>query len=168
MVIVVGGSHSGIGKTALICDLIEGLDGVCAVKCSVSDHHNGVQIIVSKNTLQEKGKDTRRFFDAGAKRVIMVQARREELGKIALMLGRTLQRMVKRCRNIIVEGNSITQYIRPDLVIYLYDKKAGERTEGSIITERMADITLQAFNYDIQAVMEEIERFENHTYRDVT
>jgi molybdopterin-guanine dinucleotide biosynthesis protein len=159
MTIVVGGARSGIGKTALVCELIEKLDGVCAVKCSVSDRHTEAHIIVSEGILREKGKDTSLFYEAGATKVIMVRAPREKLGTIAP----ELERMVTGCRHVIIEGNTIAQYIHHDLIIYIDDEKGDERTKGSVITERMADIKLQAFNYDIQAVLDEIERLKNHT-----
>ena len=158
MVIVVGGEHSGVGKTSLICDLIERLDGVCAIKCSVSGRYSGAKISVSKKGMQERGKDTGRFSDAGAERVIMVQAQRGELGKIAP----TLERMVEGYRYVIVEGNSIIRHIRPDIVIYLYDGKSKQRTEGSIITERIADIKLHALDYDIGAVVDSIGQCEKN------
>jgi molybdopterin-guanine dinucleotide biosynthesis protein len=154
MVIVVGGAHSGVGKTDLVCRLIERLKNVCAVKCVVSDRIPGASLVLSKQELEKKGKDTARYIAAGAKRAVMARAPRNELFKIASML----DPIAKKYRYLIIEGNSIVAHINPDHVIYIDDGSSAERTQGSRLVEAVCTVRLEAFDYDLETVIGSLER----------
>lgn len=154
MVIVVGGAYSGVGKTFLVCRLIERLENVCAVKCVVSDSTPGACFILSKRELEKDGKDTARYIATGAARVIMARTPRNELAKIASMLGP----ITTQYRYMVIEGNSIVAYMKPDHVVYIDDGSSAERTPSSRLVEAVCTVRLDAFDYDLEAVIDSLIR----------
>ncbi len=154
MVIVVGGAHSGVGKTGLVCRLIERLENVCAVKCVVSDSTPEACLVLSKPELEKEGKDTERYIAAGADRVIMARAPRNELHKIASML----DDIAKKYRYLIIEGNSIVAHMKPDHVIYLDDGSSAERTQGSCLVEEVCTLRIEAFDYGPETIIDSLKR----------
>jgi molybdopterin-guanine dinucleotide biosynthesis protein len=154
MVIVVGSAHSGVGKTDLVCRLIERLENVCAVKCVVSDSTPEACLVLSKRELEKEGKDTERYIAAGADRVVMARAPRNELHKIASML----DEIANKYRYMIIEGNSIVTYVKPDHIIFIDDGSSAERTPGSRLVEAVCTLRLEAFDYDLETVIGSFER----------
>ena len=149
MIVVVGGAHSGIGKTELICRLIERLENVCTVKCVVSGDQPGVRLVLSGSELEKEGKDTARYTTAGAARVIMVRAGRRELARVTPML----QEIAAQYRYMLIEGNSIVTHVNADHVIFL-DDGAEDETRGSRITREVSTMRLEAFHYDLEDVID--------------
>ncbi|MBN2324864.1 MAG: molybdopterin-guanine dinucleotide biosynthesis protein MobB [Spirochaetes bacterium] len=154
MVIVVGGAHSKVGKTELVCRLIGRLENVCAVKCVVSEKAEGASLVLSKQELEKEGKDTARYILAGADRVVMARAPRKELVKIASML----DEIANKYRYMIIEGNSIVTYVKPDHIIFIDDGSNAGRTPGSRLTEALCTVRIRAFDYDLDAVIGTLEK----------
>jgi molybdopterin-guanine dinucleotide biosynthesis protein len=163
MVIVVGGAHSGIGKTELVCRLVERLDNVCAVKCVVSDKIEGASLVLSKQELEKEGKDTARYILASADRVVMARSPRSELVKIVSML----DAIAKKYRYMIIEGNSIVAHVNPDHIIFIDDGSSTERTPGSRLVEELCTVRIDAFDYDLDAVIGTLEK-ERKLYTNLT
>jgi molybdopterin-guanine dinucleotide biosynthesis protein len=133
--VAVSGLSSNTGKTTLMCELIEQLPGWEAIKitrghyrscgkdpsgCCVSDLLRDEPLIRSGRAANyEKGKDTGRFWDAGAANVhwVIVSEHQVEEG-----IKQALARV--ESDGVIVEGNSFLEYIHPDLAIMC--ARAGE------------------------------------------
>jgi|SRR3989338_4690411 len=132
-IITVSGAHSGVGKTALIEQLLKDLKGWSALKVTVS--HNGscpkgkpcgacdklgskFSIVSDKGSIEEGRKDTQRFKAAGALKVFWLKARPEGLRR---GLNEALYRL-KDAKGVIIEGTSVLEYIRPDLAILVKNK----------------------------------------------
>ena len=135
IIVAVSGLSSNTGKTTLVCDLLERLPGWEAIKltrghyrscgkdpngCCVSDLLRDEPVIRSgREANYEKGKDTGRFWDAGAVNVhwVIVGEDQVEAG-----INEALSRV--RTAGVIVEGNSFLDYIKPDYAIMC--ARAGE------------------------------------------
>lgn len=128
MIIGVGGFTSEVGKTTLLCDLLRAFPGWEAIKttrghyrscgkdphaCCVSHLLDETPVIRSgRERTYASGKDTGRYWDAGAANVHWVIATDEQVADgIKEALGRV------QSKGVFVEGNSFTEYIVPDFFI---------------------------------------------------
>ena len=134
-IVAVSGLSSNTGKTTLACELIARLPGWEAIKltrghyrscgkdpsgCCVSDLLRDEPLIRSgREANYEFGKDTGRFWDAGAVNVhwVIVGEDQVEAG-----INEALSRV--RSAGVIVEGNSFLEYVEPDFAIMC--ARAGE------------------------------------------
>jgi molybdopterin-guanine dinucleotide biosynthesis protein len=127
-IVAVSGLSSNTGKTTLVCELIRRLPGWEAIKltrghyrscgkdpsgCCVSDLLRDEPLIRSGRAENyEKGKDTGRFWDAGAADVhwVIVGEDQVEAG-----ITRALSRV--QSAGVVVEGNSFLDYIKADFAV---------------------------------------------------
>jgi molybdopterin-guanine dinucleotide biosynthesis protein len=127
-IVAVSGFSSNVGKTTLVCDLLKALPEWEAIKlsrghyrscgkdpesCCVSDLLREQAVVRSGRAANyEVGKDTGRFWDAGATNVhwVIVDDHQVEQG-----VNEALSRV--ESRGVIIEGNSFLEYIDPDFAI---------------------------------------------------
>ena len=135
IIVAVSGLSSNTGKTTLACELIKRLPGWEAIKltrghyrscgkdpsgCCVSDLLRDEPLIRSgREANYEFGKDTGRFWDAGAVNVHWVIAGEDQ---VEAGINEALSRV--QSAGVIVEGNSFLEYIEPDFAIIC--ARAGE------------------------------------------
>ena len=135
IVVAVSGLSSNTGKTTLVCELLERLPGWEAIKltrghyrscgkdpngCCVSELLRDEPLIRSGRAGNyETGKDTGRFWDAGAVNVhwVIVGEDQVEAG-----INEALSRV--QSAGVIVEGNSFLDYVQADYAIMC--ARAGE------------------------------------------
>jgi len=127
-IIGVGGLTSDVGKTTLVCDLLRAFPGSEAIKttkghyrscgkdphaCCVSHLLSDEPVIRSgREQTYEPGKDTGRYWDAGAVNVHWLIASSSQIGEgIKSTLDRVLAPVV------IVEGNSFAEYVAPNVFV---------------------------------------------------
>lgn len=124
----VSGLSSNTGKTTLMCDLLERLPGWEAIKltrghyrscgkdplgCCVSDLIRDEPLIRSgREENYEAGKDTGRFWDAGAANVHWVIAGEDQVED---GIKQSLSRV--KSAGVLVEGNSFLDYVAADYAI---------------------------------------------------
>jgi len=127
-IVAVSGLSSNTGKTTLVCELLPRLPGWEAIKvtrghyrscgkdpsgCCVSDLLRAEPLIRSGRAANyEEGKDTGRFWDAGAADVhwVIVGEDQVEAG-----ISQALARV--KSAGVIVEGNSFLDYVKADFAI---------------------------------------------------
>ena len=135
-IITVSGAHSGVGKTKVAEMLLRKLKGWSALKVTVTHHgnscpiqrdcgacdelHSDFAIVSDRKIIEQKGKDTRRFKEAGAKKVLWLKVHPEGL-KQGVKKAIT---KFRRAKGIIVEGNSILKYLKPDLAIFVKSRNS--------------------------------------------
>lgn len=141
IVVAVSGFSSNVGKTTLVCDLLRALPGWEAIKltrghyrscgrdpesCCVSDLLSDEAVIRSgRGQNYEAGKDTGRFWDAGAANVHWVIATDDQVEPgISRALGRV------EAEGVIVEGNSFLEYVSPDIAV-MCARAEGGKLKGS-------------------------------------
>lgn len=125
-VLGVGGTSSNVGKTALVCRLLEGLPGWGALKTSVRKpgdprpgHRHGrtapADLCSDRDRLLRPGTDTERFAHAGATRVLWLRA---DLDALAGAIGPALGAF-EGLPGVVVEGNSFAAFARPHRFVIL-------------------------------------------------
>lgn len=132
-IITVSGAHSGVGKTALAELVLRHLPDWSALKvtvkkesgcprdkgCSVcSELKDEFDIVTKENVIRQKGTDTARLKKAGANRVVWLRA---NLGGLERGLRKSFD-LLKKTPGIVIEGNSVLKFIKPDLAIFIKDK----------------------------------------------
>jgi molybdopterin-guanine dinucleotide biosynthesis protein len=135
IIVAVSGLSSNTGKTTLACELLSRLPGWEAIKltrghyrscgkdpqgCCVSDLIRDEPLIRSgRDANYERGKDTGRFWDAGAANVHWVIAGEDQ---VAAGIKEALARV--KSAGVVVEGNSFLDFVEADFAIMC--ARAGE------------------------------------------
>ncbi|MDQ6701445.1 MAG: hypothetical protein M3Z36_14795 [Acidobacteriota bacterium] len=133
MLLVVGGHSRNIGKTSVVAGIIGLLPelqwtamkitqyghGVCATEgescaCAVEYDH---PYALEEERDRASGTDTSRFLAAGAVRSYWLRTAQGQLGN-ALP---AFRRICGDAQNLIVESNSILQFVKPDLYLVVVD-----------------------------------------------
>jgi len=133
-IVGIGGLTSEVGKTTLLCKLLEAFPGWEAIKttrghyrscgkdphsCCVSDLLSDESTIISGRELTYAvGKDTGRYWDAGAANVHWVIATDEQ---VEAGVNEALDRV--GAPGVFIEGNSFTEYVEPDFYVMVADSK---------------------------------------------
>ena len=128
IVVGIGGFTSGVGKTTLVCDLLRAFPGWEAIKttrghyrscgkdphaCCVSDLLEDEAVIRSgRESTYSPGKDTGRYWDAGAANVHWVIATDSQ---VESGIRNALERV--KAPGVFIEGNSFTKFIEPDYFV---------------------------------------------------
>lgn len=135
IIVAVGGFTSEVGKTTLLCDLLRAFPGWEAIKttrghyrscgkdrqaCCVSHLLEDKPVIRSGRELTyTSGKDTGRYWDAGAANVHWVIATDGQVEEgIKTVVGRV------EANGVFIEGNSFTEYIHPDYFVMVVRRDA--------------------------------------------
>lgn len=130
--VVVGGHTRNIGKTAVAAGLIRNLrslnwtavritqygHGICSVDgepcgCEPEDH----AFVLIEEDQGEGRSDTSRFLAAGARRSLWLRVRE---GQLAEALP-TLRRAWSDGDCIVIESNSILEFLKPELCLFVLD-----------------------------------------------
>lgn len=135
-IVAISGFSSNVGKTTLVCELLRQLPGWEAIKltrghyrscgrdpagCCVSDLLRDEPVIRSgREDNYQVGKDTGRFWDAGASNVHWVIAKDDQVEQ---GITQALERV--QATGVIVEGNSFLEYIKADLAIMCARSEGG-------------------------------------------
>jgi hypothetical protein len=128
LIIGIGGLTSSVGKTTLLCDMLQAFPGWEAIKttrghyrscgkdphtCCVSDLLETEPVIRSGRELTySPGKDTGRYWDAGATNVHWVIATDEQ---VATGVRCALDRV--KSNVVLIEGNSFTECVDYDFFV---------------------------------------------------
>jgi molybdopterin-guanine dinucleotide biosynthesis protein len=136
-IVGVGGLASEVGKTTLMCELLRAMPGWEAIKttrghrrscgkdpssCCVSHLLADEPVIRSgRSETYTPGKDTGRYWDAGAANVHWLIATNEQLDQgINLALERV------KAPGVLIEGNSFSEYVEVDFMIMVVRSGANE------------------------------------------
>ncbi len=133
MIVVVGGHSRNIGKTSVVANLIGACPqyrwtavkitqfghGVCSAdgaecECSTDPDH---PFALTRERDAESGTDTARYLAAGARESLWLRTRMGELG-FAMP---ALRRVLERAADVILESNSVLQFVRPDVYLVVLD-----------------------------------------------
>lgn len=131
-IVAVSGSHSGVGKTTFAEYLLRRLKGWSALKvtvikngpcpreipCGVCEEQDAPFSIVSDSKIiNQRGKDTQRMKQAGARKVLWLKATASGL---KAGIKQALNKL-KGSSGVVIEGTSILKYLKPDLAIFIDD-----------------------------------------------
>ena len=152
-IVVVGGHSRSIGKTSVVAGLIARLPefhwtaikitqyghGFCTADgapcdCQTDDH----TLAISPERDPGSGTDTARFLLAGAYRSLWVRTRQ---GSLADAMPR-LRKEIAASRNVILESNSVLQFLRPDLYLSVLDQGTADFKDSARLYLDRADAIL--------------------------
>lgn len=145
LLIGIGGAHSGIGKTTIASTVIAHLTDhpiypfshppkIGAIKYTKTAFYSS--IVDDKTIIRQENKDTKKLLDAGSENVLWVQSPQSELDEILPLAVDRLSGL--DC--VIVEGNSAIEFLKPDVVIFLFNGSHGGIKPSAVRILEMADI----------------------------
>jgi hypothetical protein len=179
IIIGIGGFASEVGKTTLLCELLRAFPGSEAIKttrghyrsCGKDPHACCVSHLLGEEPLvrsgreetYESGKDTGRYWDAGAANVHWVIATDEQLGN-------GIQQAITRVNSpaVFVEGNSFAEFVQTDcmLMVRLADDAKIKKSARKII-ERTTPVYVTNIHDELPEVINHVRKFfTNRTTRD--
>ena len=166
VIIGVGGFNSNVGKTTLMCELIKWFPEWEAIKttrghyrsCGKDPHACCVSHLLSDQPLvrsgraetYEKGKDTGRYWDAGASNVHWLICTDNQVEK---GINEALARV--QSSGVLVEGNSFIQFVQPDhfvMVRRACDDKM--KTSARRIINKVSAIYVSDLSGDVENEMQ--------------
>ncbi len=135
----VGGGYSGAGKTSVVSLILRSFKGWGAIKYTKTSLYSS--IVDDLAVISEEGKDTRKFLDAGAEKVLWVNSPYSELSAVLpVAVG-----MLTHLQGIVIEGNSAIEIVKPDIVIFACGTGESMKNSAKKIL-RMADIVISQSN----------------------
>ena len=170
-VIVVGGHTRSIGKTQLVCDVISAFPhsnwiagkitqyghGVCAQNgencdCAPTEHVCALDWETHAGT----GTDSSRFLAAGARRSFWLRTKQGFLAEGLPLLRRALEDVRvhsnREMPTLIVESNSLLQFLKPSLYFAVIDPAKGDFKDSARAALDRADaLVLRASRTDFPA-----------------
>jgi len=171
-IVAVSGFSSNVGKTTLVCELLHQLPGWEAIKltrghyrscgrdpagCCVSDLLRDEPVIRSgREANYEPGKDTGRFWDAGASNVHWVIVRDDQVGQ-------GIKEAVARveAEGVVVEGNSFLEYVAADLAIMCARAEGGKIKASARTALAKSDVLyLSSLDADGSSARKQFEQFQ--------
>lgn len=128
--VVIGGQSRNVGKTSLMSSIIRATPefrwtalkitqyghGVCSTSgglCACAVEDPACPYSITRESSSDGDSDTSRFLVAGAAEVYWVRTRQGQLG-LAMP---ELKRMLATREFVIMESNSIVQFLRPDVYL---------------------------------------------------
>lgn len=138
-IIVVAGKSQDVGKTTIVRKILNNLPGrVGAIKCSI---HQGVERLVTgePSVILEEGTDTAIFAASGAVPAIYLVSDYEHLQEDFAQA----MRLVGEQDFLIIEGNSVLDYVNPDLTVFI-TRSGVEAKPSAVKAEAKADILIES------------------------
>ena len=134
MLIVVGGHSRNIGKTSVAAGIIAAIPEARWTAVKITQHGHGVcsanstqcdcapaaaihPYTLDAETPPGSGTDSGRFLRAGAHHSLWL---RTAVGQLGTAIG-PLRNILETSANVILESNSVLQFVRPDLYIVVLD-----------------------------------------------
>lgn len=157
-VIVVGGHTRSIGKTQLVCDVIAAFPqakwiagkitqyghGICAQNgencdCAPDEH----VCAINWETQTDSGTDSARFLVAGARRSFWLRTKQGFLAEGLPLLRQALREMLGEGTGelppLIMESNSLLQFLKPSLYFAIVDPAKDDFKESARMALDRAD-----------------------------
>jgi molybdopterin-guanine dinucleotide biosynthesis protein len=135
VIIGIGGGHSGAGKTSVATNILQSFRSWGAIKYTRTSLY--ASIVDDSAVVSQEGKDTKRLLEAGAGKVIWVQAPYAELEAVLPVA----MDMLADLEGIVIEGNSPMDFIRPDIVVFVAGSRWKMKSSANRVLH-MADIVI--------------------------
>jgi len=151
--VVVGGHTRSIGKTQLVCDIIAAFPSTEWIAGKITQYGHGVCAQNGENcdcapeehvcaldweTRADTGTDSARFLAAGAKRSFWLRTKQGYLAEGLPLLRESLRRVAEQpdggeSRAVILESNSLMQFVKPSLYFAVIDPQREDFKESAQI-----------------------------------
>jgi len=169
-VIVVGGHTRSIGKTQLVCDVISAFPGTNWIAGKITQYGHGVCAQNGNNcdcapdehicaieweAQPQSGTDSARFLQAGAKRSFWLRTKQGFLAEgLPLMrdaLRQTLSETGEDSPPLILESNSLLQFLKPSLYFAVIDPAREDFKDSARVALDRADALVLRGSMDAPA-----------------
>jgi hypothetical protein len=135
--VVVGGHSRNIGKTSVMAGLIRNLQSLNWTAVKITQYGHGIcsqdgepcgcaptehAFVLSEESDEAGRSDTSRFLSAGAHRALWLRVRHGQLGEAFPLL----QRAWSGDDWVMIESNSIMDFIKPSLYLVVLDGSQGD------------------------------------------
>lgn len=170
IVVGIGGYASEVGKTTLLCELLRAFPGWEAIKttrghyrsCGKDPHACCVSHLLGDEPLirsgrketYEAGKDTGRYWDAGAVNVHWVITTDEQVEK---GIHQALAKVTSQ--GVFVEGNSFAEFVQPDCMIMV--RRADDsriKKSAKKVIERATAIEVADIYHELPALIDRVRK----------
>lgn len=148
-IIVVAGQAHSVGKTTLASMIIRNLNGrVGAIKCSIHASEDEPVITAKPEIIRQERTDTDILAASGAEQVVYLVSDAAHLKDSF----EQAQSLIGEKDFLIIEGNSVLDYLTPDLIIYIKRdgvevkpsaEKAGARADLVVDSDELQTYTLE-------------------------
>ena len=142
--VVVGGHSRNIGKTSVVAGIVAALPernwtavkitqyghGICSVSnepCACAVEDPTCPYAISEEGNRTGRSDTSRFLAAGARRALWVRTR---VGRLATAMP-ALRETLAGEENVIIESNSVMEFLKPDLYLAVMDPAVKDFKESA-------------------------------------
>ena len=130
----VSASASKAGKTTLISLMLEDSTTKTAViKTSINNELDQYKVINDPKIINQAGTDTARVVEHGADKVILLESPAAELPSAYQLARNLLDNDIER---LFIEGNTIINFLNPDLLFYLENKDEPEKESAKMVKNR--------------------------------
>ncbi len=130
----VSASASKAGKTTLISLMLEDSSTKTAViKTSINNELDQYKVINDPKIINQAGTDTARVVEHGADKVILLESPAAELPSAYQLARNLLDNNIER---LFIEGNTIINFLNPDLLFYLENKDEPEKESAKMVKNR--------------------------------
>ena len=120
-IVVVGGQARNVGKTSLVANLIKAIPERRWTAVKITPHEHDLPPDANYSIQEESDTsgdcDTARYLRAGARRALLLRARP---GCLADAMPE-LRRELGRADDVILESNSVLEFLEPDLYLAVLD-----------------------------------------------
>jgi hypothetical protein len=183
-VIVVGGHTRSIGKTQLVCDVISAFPGTNWIAGKITQYGHGVCAENGNNcdcapdehicaieweAHAQSGTDSARFLRAGAKRSFWLRTKQGFLAEgLPLMrdaLERTLSETDEDSPSLILESNSLLQFLKPSLYFAVIDPAREDFKDSARVALDRADVLVLRGAMDTPAAVPSWTKLPAHLLR---
>lgn len=133
-IIGVSASASKAGKTTLISLMLEdNCSKNAVIKTTVNNNLNQYKVINDPKVINKAGTDTARFVEHGADKVILLESPAAELPTAYQLTKNLLDDDIER---LFIEGNTIINFLNPELLFYLENKDLKEKKSAQMVKNR--------------------------------
>jgi predicted GTPase len=137
-IISVSSSSKKAGKSRLATYLVKELKADYGLKVSTGGSHVGQHLIDDPAIIGKPGTDTGALMEAGAKRVLWVNA---PASKLAAELQNALG-MFEPGGLLVTEGNSVLEHLNPDFVVFVMSVPFQEFKPSASRALQLADLVV--------------------------
>lgn len=138
--ILVGGHSRGVGKTALVVDLVQSLGWGPVITVKVSAHRHGSTVVVEEDRVGSRASSTGRCLAAGAARAFLCRCPDDRLASA----GNFVQGLRAGGVDVIVESNRMARELEADLTLFVVSAATADWKTSSAACLARADAIVLA------------------------
>lgn len=146
-VFVVGGHSRGVGKTALVVDLVRSLRsyGRPVITVKVSAHRHGSAVVIEEDTTPSPSTSTGRCLAAGASRAFLCRCPDEHLAAACVLV----HELRTTGRDVVVESNRMGARLDPELTFFVVSAATTDWKPSSAACLARADAIVLSAGTDV-------------------